>query len=153
MNNQKGFTLIEMLVVVAIIGILSTIVVIGVRGAREGARDAKRVSDIRTVAANLELRYPADNWRYPATGSVTGTNYPAEWPRDPLFSTGGNANPYNYAGSDDGQSYVLAACLERPRPSGLAHNSNPGVAITINNTNGKDGCTSCVHNNAVCITP
>lgn len=67
-KNKKGFTLIELLVVIAIIGLLSTLAVISLGNARQKARDAKRVADIKNVQTALELFYTASS-SYP-----TGTN-------------------------------------------------------------------------------
>jgi len=66
MKNKKGFTLIELLVVVAIIGILATIVLSSLSSARERARDATRLSDIRTIQTALEL-YNLKTGAYPVT--------------------------------------------------------------------------------------
>lgn len=55
MKNQKGFTLIELLVVIAIIGLLSTLAVISLSAARGKARDAQRVSDVRQMAAAIDI--------------------------------------------------------------------------------------------------
>jgi type II secretion system protein G len=56
-KDQKGFTLIELLVVIAIIGILSTLAVISLNNARQKAKDAKTVSDIKSIQTALELYY------------------------------------------------------------------------------------------------
>jgi len=53
--SRKGFTLVELLVVVAIIGILTTIAVVALSGARQKARDTKRVADVRQIHTSLEL--------------------------------------------------------------------------------------------------
>ena len=54
-TNRKGFTLIELLVVIAIIGLLSTMAVVSLNSARQKARDAKRVSDVKQIATVLQL--------------------------------------------------------------------------------------------------
>jgi len=64
LHKKSGFTLIELLVVVAIIGILATVVLSSLSNARERARDAKRLSDIKTIQTALEIYY-LDNGRYP----------------------------------------------------------------------------------------
>ncbi len=54
-RNQFGFTLIELLVVISIIGLLSTLAVISLNGAREKARDAQRLSDVKQLSTVLEI--------------------------------------------------------------------------------------------------
>lgn len=67
-NIKKGFTLIELLVVIAIIGILSGIGLVSLNGAREKARDAKRISDLRQYASALNIFYD-NNGRFPCAAS------------------------------------------------------------------------------------
>jgi len=52
--NKKGFTLIEMLVVVAIIGVLSSVLLTAVGPARDKAKDARIIEEINQVRAILE---------------------------------------------------------------------------------------------------
>jgi len=56
MQNKKGFTLIELLVVIAIIGLLSTLAVVSLNSAREKARDARRLSDVKQLSTILEMQ-------------------------------------------------------------------------------------------------
>ena len=69
-KNNKGFTLIELLVVIAIIGLLSTLAVVALGNARQKARDAKRLSDLKQMQTALELYY-TDQTAYPAGAAVT----------------------------------------------------------------------------------
>ncbi|MGC9046631.1 MAG: type IV pilin protein [Minisyncoccia bacterium] len=57
--NKKGFTLIEMLIVVAIIGILATIVLGPLGSSRSKAKDAQIISDVRAIQALQESQYNA----------------------------------------------------------------------------------------------
>jgi len=56
-NRTKGFTLIELLVVIAIISILSSVVLASLGTARQKARDATRVSDLKNLQLALELYF------------------------------------------------------------------------------------------------
>ena len=69
---KKGFTLVELLVVIAIIGLLSTLAIVALNSARQRARDAKRVSDIRQIQTALQLYFDSQN-EYPFV-AVNPTN-------------------------------------------------------------------------------
>jgi general secretion pathway protein G len=64
--KNKGFTLIELMVVITVIAILSTIVLFGIGKAQASARDTSRQTIMNGVRAALE-RYYGDNQAYPAT--------------------------------------------------------------------------------------
>lgn len=64
MKEAKGFTLLELLVVVAIIGLLATIAVVSLQQARAKARDAKRLANADQIVKALELYYD-ENEEYP----------------------------------------------------------------------------------------
>jgi len=66
--SQPGFTLVELLVVISIIGILSSFAVVSLNSARVKARDAKRKADIVQVRIALSLYYD-DNTEYPICGT------------------------------------------------------------------------------------
>lgn len=65
-SAQAGFTLIEVMVVVAIIGILALIIVPNVVGKDDQARVTSTKASLSAVANALEL-YKLDNYRYPST--------------------------------------------------------------------------------------
>jgi prepilin-type N-terminal cleavage/methylation domain-containing protein len=55
--TRKGFTLIEILIVVAIIAILASIVLVGLGPTQQSGRDARRLSDLHEIQNGLELFY------------------------------------------------------------------------------------------------
>lgn len=121
MNNKKGFTLIEVLVVVAIIGLLASIVIVSLGSARPRARDTRRIADLRETQNALELYYTKNNY-YPPTSTwgaletaITGAGIGVtKISNDPL----GGTRTYDYAagptpsGALGAQSYVLRATVE-----------------------------------------
>jgi prepilin-type N-terminal cleavage/methylation domain-containing protein len=54
---KKAFTLIELMVVISVIAILSTIALIGLRSAQDAAKDTKKISTINGMRAALERMY------------------------------------------------------------------------------------------------
>ena len=65
MNKKKGFTIIELIVVIAIIGVLSSIVSANVIGLIRKARNAKRLIDVENYVKALQAAY-VDDGVYPA---------------------------------------------------------------------------------------
>lgn len=70
--SKKGFTLIELLTVIAIIGILASIVVVAVNEPRKRGRDAKRISDLKSMKTALEMYYE-QNQKFPITYTAPAT--------------------------------------------------------------------------------
>jgi len=65
-SGQGGFTLLEILIVVAIIAILAAVVVPKIVGRVDDAQISKVKSDIKALEAALDL-YRLDNFQYPST--------------------------------------------------------------------------------------
>ncbi len=91
--NEKGFTLIEFLVVIAIIGLLSTLAVVALGNARQKSRDARRLSDLKQLQTALELYY-TDQTAYPAGSAVTLGDSTHACLNSTGFAATGCANPY-----------------------------------------------------------
>lgn len=66
-----GFTLVEILIVVVILGILAAVVVPQFASASESARTSSLSSSLRTIRAQLELYHAHHNSRYPSLAQVS----------------------------------------------------------------------------------
>jgi prepilin-type N-terminal cleavage/methylation domain-containing protein len=71
-NQRQGFTLIEILIVVAIIAILASVVLVGLGPTQQSGRDARRLSDLHEVQNGLELYYNKCGY-YPGTAAAGNT--------------------------------------------------------------------------------
>lgn len=66
MKKNKGFSLIELLVVISIIGVLTTVLVMNFVGSRERARDTQKIQNLVSLKNALRMYYN-DNQTYPLT--------------------------------------------------------------------------------------
>ncbi len=91
--GQSGFTLIEIMVVVVILGILASLVVPAIMDRPDHARKVRAKQDVRTITNALNM-YRLDHFGYPGTLnelSAGSSKYLERVPMDPW------GNPYNYA--------------------------------------------------------
>jgi prepilin-type N-terminal cleavage/methylation domain-containing protein len=73
-NQNKAFTLVELIVVITILAILATIAFISLNGYASNSRDSKRKSDIASMRKVLELSYLKNN-HYPEPDNATNITY------------------------------------------------------------------------------
>ena len=142
--RASGFTLIEVLIVIAIIGLLASVVLVGLGSFRSRGRDTRRIADLRATQNGLELyytkngKYPADeNWSELEKTLRTANIGVVKISHDP--SSRGSEFEYAYDTSDDLQSYVLRAQLEDGQNVALKESYHgevviPGISIDCTNT-------------------
>ena len=65
-SREDGFTLVELMVVIVIIGLLATVVIVNVLPTRDKAMVEKAKADISLIEQGLEM-YRLDNFNYPRT--------------------------------------------------------------------------------------
>ncbi|MGW3549240.1 type II secretion system protein [Janibacter hoylei] len=63
--GARGFTIVELLIVVVVIAILAAISIVAYRGVQERARDSQRLQDVKTISKALEMYY-VDNGQFPS---------------------------------------------------------------------------------------
>jgi len=177
MKKRGGFTLIELMVVVAIIAILATLSVSNFSTATRRTRNSQRVSDMETVAKAMETCYDMASGQYKlGTANLTSvgwTNFASTASAPALFNKSNNTclnqdikpavNGYNYyyttiaqaAGTPGG----FAICAELERVNGW---ESVGNSQTANFTRGAattnfkwtlgTACTSSSNKCYFCVT-
>lgn len=150
-SSQAGFTLIEILVVMVIIGIIATIGFGSFQSSQLKARDSTRKSDLSQIGKALETyyndkgQYPTDNaglingcsggtcsWGDSFTDEK-GTNYMIKIPSDPKTS-----GSYYY--SSDGTSYQIYAMLENNKDKDIPVDADGNKQVYANLSCGGGNC-------------
>ena len=74
--NSRGFTIVELLIVIVVIGILAALVIVTYNGIQQKARDTERKTDINAVASHLEA-YNAQEGRYTTLADLNSATFRA----------------------------------------------------------------------------
>lgn len=144
-KKTKGFTFIEILITVAIIGILASITVIATTGIRMKSRDTKRISDANAIVNALQAYYDS-NKTYPAVLipgqpiASNGLTFLKEVPSNPVPRTDGGCSGTDYTYLKTSAGYKLTFCI------GANNGDYPkGIVICKNgNCLVKDDCETVV---------
>ena len=118
-KERKGFTLIELVIVIAILGILAGIAIPRFLDAQASARGAKILADLRTLDSAATIYY-AKTGEFPliivgSDGTKSGTEY---------FTTDNPA----------GKCYVLMAAVPVPPTGSAIFPSNPNTTVELKDT-------------------
>lgn len=137
-KQNRGFSLIEIMVVVVIIGILAALVVPKIMSRPEQARIVKAEADISSIQSALDL-YKLDNGFYPSTnqGLQALVTKPSTAPRPHNWKTGGYlqrlpvdpwGQPYHYLnpGVHNANGIDIFSYGPTGQPSGTGENATIG---------------------------
>ena len=152
-KKEGGFTLLELLIVIVIIGILALLIIPNITSAPKKARDTQRKTDLRAIQKGLEEYFVSNN-SYPGTGGIadavlgssngTGPLDNAQNGATPIMKTvpkdpkGGATQPYVYYYTPSGtpaSSYKLDGCLENGSDTGTG-------TVAVGSLTGVTGCTT-----------
>jgi len=135
MKNIKGFTLIEILLVILILGILAVVLLPGLLGSPSKARDTERIANVQKLAGKLAtttttgtlLSYGCADLSHDLGGLIKPSDFGGKMLNDPANRTLLNSNPactgyfvFKNNSSESVQKYKFAvvAALENPQNGG-----------------------------------
>ncbi len=162
-NERKGFTLIEILIVVAIIAILASVVLVGLGPTQQAGRDARRISDLTEAQNGLELYYnkcgiyPGDStctagsagntWAAVSQSVIgAGVGITAAFPDDPS-----SGKHYNYWYGTSNTTYVVGATLENVNNAVFTNYNPPTPGTGTGQTGAPTDCAGASDGN-YCMT-
>ena len=155
-STKKGFSLVELLVVITIIAILSVVAYSAIAGNTVKARDAKRKQDLTTIQSAFELYFLKNN-RYPDV-LETGVEGGLVWRIPKIYLSAIPADPsgkaYVYKIAGDYKTYEIAASMENDgiltNFSSYVVGNGTSLVLTIagssNYNPGTGNLTSCLPN-------
>lgn len=132
---RKGFTLIELVVVILILAILAALIVPRIVGRTDDAKRAKAASDISTLRSQVQV-YKVDVGSFPeqlmdlrtrpseGADGWRGPYLDKELPTDPW------GNEYDYQVTSDGENFTIISYGNDGAPGGDGNNSDIGEEIT-----------------------
>lgn len=132
-KDLRGFTLVELLVAVGIIGVLASVSMVSVNSIRVKARDSKRISDIKQVQNALEAYY-SNNGQYPAEARIGVNTGLGSADYDTLCNSAAGfvADTTDVSCSGANGALYMARVNENPGPGGTKYKYTPAVAGCTN---------------------
>ncbi len=134
---KKGFTILEMMIAVAIIGLLAAATFTFLDSAKVNGRDARRLSDVGEIRNGLNLYFTDKSVFpvYPSGITITGEDdfstlliegeYMFDVPADPMSPV----YDYVYTSNSKGTDFTITFCIEgdsvRDYSQGCGHSVNP----------------------------
>ena len=143
-NKPRGFTLVELLIVMGILGVLTALLIANVSSGRERARDAVRKSDFANIRSALRIYYNDYKQYQAGSGNIMGCGVggaqACSWGGG-SFAADGNpymkqlpGNPsgteYSYTQTNGGEGFLLQVEMENVGDESIAESQTRcGVSL------------------------
>ena len=128
-KQERGFTLIELIVVTTIIGILASVAVVNIRNAQRKARETALMDNLKSMRTAIDNLY-ADKQRYPSDLNELVPNYLKAIPKDPIS---GLAEWDEIADTPDPDAPESTDAEGEPVAPGVSDVKSLSPGVTLNN--------------------
>jgi len=130
-KRQSGFTIVELLIVIIVIGILATLVIVTFTGIQQKARNNQRQTDVAAVASHVEA-FNAQNGYYPSLADLQSATFLSTSLKglDPESLVDPKGGAVAAAASATAYGYVADGCTNTTVTS--ATNQCTGFTMTAN---------------------
>jgi prepilin-type N-terminal cleavage/methylation domain-containing protein len=129
--KQTGFTIVELLIVIVVIGILATITIVAYNGLQNRAKVATVSTDLKG-AAKLLAFHEADNGSYPATLAATNNNQGVKASTGTTYQYSTTGTTYCITATNGTISYKVSNDATTPTQGGCAGHGVGGAAPITN---------------------
>ena len=135
---QKGFTIVELLIVIVVIGILAALVITTYNGIQQKGRNTERTTDLKALQGQLEAYY-ASNGRYPSNTDL---------------GAGGSLGASNVTFIQANMKGLDKEALRDPKGGAGDYSLNTGTTVAANKytyaPTAADGTTACDNSTTDC---
>jgi prepilin-type N-terminal cleavage/methylation domain-containing protein len=141
-KKQQGFTIVELLIVIVVIGILATLVIVTFTGIQQKARNSQRQTDINAIASHVEAFY-AQYGYYPTLSDLNNATFRASYLKgldpealkDPkgaasTIASTATASTYSYVPVGSTPSTCTAASASDPTGADASNNGCDSFTLT-----------------------
>lgn len=127
-SSRKGFTIVELLIVIVVIGILAAITIVAYNGIQQRARAASASTAVAQAAKKLAV-YQVDNSTYPSTGNLAAAGIADT--QDVTYQYTGSGSSFCVTATSGTVSYQITG-TSSPTAGSCPGHGNGGVAPITN---------------------
>ncbi len=143
---QKGFTIVELLIVIVVIGILATLVIVTFTGIQQKARNSQRQTDINAIDSHVEA-FQAEFGYYPTLADLQNPTFVSTYlkgldpealkdPKGGAIAATATATAYSYVAS--GAAGCVNTTVSDPTAASTTNNGCDSFTLTAKLESGSD---------------
>lgn len=130
-KKQTGFTVVELIIIIVVIGILATLTIVGYNTAQKQAREGAVIADLTGAAEQLEL-YEINTKSYPSTLAQVNGGEGVPMGEDTSYQYSSTTGSYCLTGTNGNVSFKISDTAPKPTAGGCPGHGVAGVPPITN---------------------